>query len=157
MISLGQKAFQAVVYPGGLPGAGWDGKNRILIDGVLDGDKVTFKPTAGKRNYMAKKSEEFCATRKFPPEGQKDYSGTITGDTFTIKTDNDSTLTLKKNVRKSDTLGAKPPEGAIVLFDGANTDAWDNNAALDPDTKQLYPKSGDIRRRSSGQACGENR
>jgi len=145
VISLGQKTFQAVVYPGGLPGAGWDGKERILMDGTLDEDKVTFKAATGKRNYMAKKPEEFCATRKFPPEGQKDYNSTISGETMTIKTDDDQSLKLKKTVRKSVTLGAKPPEGAIVLFDGTNTDAWDSNADIDPDTKQLYPKGGDVR------------
>jgi hypothetical protein len=151
VISLGQKTFQAVVYPGGLPGAGWEGKERILMDGVLEGEDsvftthVTFRPAGGKRSYMAKKPEEFAATRKFPPEGQKDYTGTLDLETLTIKTDDDKKLTLKKTVRKSDTLGAKPPEGAVVLFDGSNTDAWDGNAGIDPDTKQLYPKEGDMR------------
>jgi hypothetical protein len=145
VISLGQKTFQAVVLPGGLPGAGWDGKNKILMDGVLDTDKVTFKPTTGNRKYKTQKPEEFSATVKFPPEGQKNYNGTINGEMLTIKTDDDKTITLKKTLRTSPTMGAKPPEGAIVLFDGSNIDAWDDNAGLDPESKQLYPKKGDIR------------
>tara|TARA_B100000959_G_scaffold199686_1_gene208930 strand:- start:4976 stop:5254 length:279 start_codon:yes stop_codon:yes gene_type:complete len=31
VVSLGAGVFQAVLYPGGLPGGGWDGKNRSIM------------------------------------------------------------------------------------------------------------------------------
>jgi hypothetical protein len=143
VIALGQRAFQAVIYTGGLPGSGWDKSGRVLMDGTLDGDKVTFKPTTGERTYLAKEPEKFCAFPKYSPKTNKEYSGSISGDTLTIKTDDDRTLTLKKTVRKPATLGTKPPEGAVVLFDGSDTDAWDGGR-LDPETKLLNTDGKDI-------------
>ena len=76
VIALGKGAFQAVVYPGGLPGDGWDGKHKSLVAGMLDGKTAKFEPAKGKRKYLAGPAAEFSATSKFPPEGQTDYSGT---------------------------------------------------------------------------------
>ena len=143
VIALGGGTFQAVVLPGGLPGEGWDAKSKIIMDGKLEGETATFKPAAGKKKYLAQSPEEFSATSKFPPEGQKDYTATISGDTLTGKTEDGKTFELKKVERKSQTLGAKPPQGAIVLFDGTNTDEW-TGGRLDKETKFLNTDGHDI-------------
>src|SRR6187431_721920 len=67
VIALGGGDFQAVLYPGGLPGDGSDGKNKILLAGTGG----SFTAAEGKRKYLAQKPEEFSATSTFPPEGQK--------------------------------------------------------------------------------------
>jgi hypothetical protein len=143
VISLGNGAFQAVVFPGGLPGAGWDGKNKILLDGKLDGAKANFTAAAGKKKYLDQSPDTFSATSKFPPEGQKDYKGTIASDSFKGETEAGKTFELTKTVRKSPTLGMKAPEGAVVLFDGKGTDEW-TGGRLDKDTMFLNTDGKDI-------------
>lgn len=143
VIALGKGALQVVLLPGGLPGDGWDGKNKILLDGKLDGDKAVFQPATGKKKYLAQSPEEFSATSKFPPEGHKEYTATIAGETLSGKTEDGKTFELKKVVRKSPTLGAKAPSGAIVLFDGTNTDEW-TKGRLDKDNGILNTDGGDI-------------
>ncbi len=143
VIGLGSGAFQAVVYPGGLPGDGWDGKSKVLMEGRLEGERAVFKPAEGPRKYLAQKPEEFSATRKFPPEGQKPWTGEIAGGALAVKTDDGKTFKLARAARKIPTMGAKPPEGAIVLFDGSNTDEW-KGGRLDKATGLLNTDGKDI-------------
>ena len=144
VIALGNNALQVVVLPGGLPGDGWDGANKSLVDGKIDGDKAALSPAKGNKKYLAHSPAEFSATSKNPPEGQKDYSGSIADGKLTLTTDDGKTLELKRVIRTSPTLGAKPPEGAVVLFDGTSTDAWDT-ARLDPEAKTLNNTGKDMR------------
>lgn len=142
VIALGGGAFQAVLLPGGLPGEGWDGTNKSLLEGRLEGSKAVFKTAQGNRRYLAKPPEEFSATRKFPPDGQKEGSAEITGEVMAGRLEGKA-FTLKKVVRKSPTLGAKPPAGAIVLFDGTNTEEF-QGGRLDRNTRLLNTDGQDI-------------
>lgn len=142
VIALGGGAFQAVLLPGGLPGEGWDGANKSLLEGQMEGPKAVFKTAEGNRRYLAKPATEFSATRKFPPDGQKEGSAEIAGETMTGRLDG-KTFSLRKIVRKSPTLGAKPPAGALVLFDGTNTNEF-QGGRLDHTTGFLNTDGRDI-------------
>jgi hypothetical protein len=57
--------------------------------------------------------------------GGDSYTAVITPAEITIENGEGKKLgTLKKVHRESPTLGARPPEGAIVLFDGSSVDAF---------------------------------
>lgn len=143
VIGLGGKELFAVIYEGGLPGAGWDGKHRSALAGAIEGAAASLVPAAGERKYLANKADEFSATSKFPPEGHKAYSATVSADGFAGKTESGAAFVLKKTERKSPTLGAAPPANAIVLFDGSNKDEW-TSGRLDEATKLLNTDGKDI-------------
>jgi hypothetical protein len=139
VIGLDKGAFQSVLYAGGLPGAGWDGKNRSLLAGKLEGKKVALSPAEGKRNYLTGSPDAFSATKKFPPAGHKSHSGSISNGTMTLG----KGLSLKKVERKSPTMGKKAPKGAITLFGGTNKDEW-QGVRVDEKTKLLNTDGSDI-------------
>ncbi len=98
VIALGDGKFDAVMYAKGLPGNGAD-KTRVPLKGETKDGVLTFTGN--------------------------NFAGTLKEGAFTGTLDN-VTLQLKRVERQSPTLGAKPPSGAIVLFDGKNTDEWVN-------------------------------
>ncbi len=100
VIALGQGKFQAVGCIGGLPGDGWDKTAKKTADGELKDGAVEFK-------------------------GQE-YNGTLKDGVLAITMTGGIKIgELKKVDRASPTLGAKPPAGAIVLFDGTNPDQFE--------------------------------
>jgi hypothetical protein len=111
--ALGNGAFRTMFFVGGLPGDGWDGKTIIQkspstdsttpADSKLDGEKVVIDQV---------------------------YKGVCDGLAITGQTDAGVKFELKRIARRSSTLGAAAPAGAIVLFDGSNLDEWQPGARM---------------------------
>jgi hypothetical protein len=98
VIALGGGKFHGVGYVGGLPGDGWDGERKVERDGDAQNGEVAF---VGERGGKAVVKDGVVSA--FNTNGEK------IGE-------------LKRVVRQSPTMGAKPPEGAKVLFDGKTND-----------------------------------
>lgn len=100
VIALGDGNFDGVMYAKGLPGEGWDGKTKVFLKGKTEGDVTRFTG----RNFV----------------------GEVKNGEFTGTAEDDVPFSASRIERRSPTLGAKPPAGAKVLFDGSNVDAWVN-------------------------------
>jgi hypothetical protein len=103
VVALGDGRFDAYLLQDGLPGLGWTReKARRILKGVREGNKVTFA----------------SADRKI--------SASILGGSFLLQGEGGTDATLPRIERVSPTLGAKPPQHALVLFDGGSTEQWEN-------------------------------
>ena len=106
VIAQGKDELSFAAYLGGLPGDGWNGEAVIRGTGKIDGSTATLTSDQGRAEI-------------------KDGSLTI------FHSDNTKIGELQKIERKSPTLGAKPPEGAVVLFDGTSADKFENGRMSD--------------------------
>jgi len=99
VIARGNGTFRMVSCPGGLPGDGWNQNTKTEAPGKREGDKVVFN-------------------------GENGYHAELANGKITISTASGGPWTMEKTFRKSPTLGARPPAGAVVLFDGTSAEAW---------------------------------
>lgn len=123
VVAKGLGEFDVKILAGGLPGAGWDGKNAL---------KAT-----------ARRAEGGAVEITGP-----NMTGSISGGKLTIKQGIMPEVSFAKVERKSPTLGAKPPEGATVLFAKEGDEGnWLNGKLMDlSDGKFLtVAKTGNIR------------
>lgn len=104
VIALGSGEFRVVLYQGGLPGAGWKrGDPRSFLQGRREGEVTKL-------------------------EGE-DAAGKIAAGKMVIEQRDGTRRQLERVERRSPTREAKPPAGAVVLFDGtsgANFDPADH-------------------------------
>jgi hypothetical protein len=95
---VGDGRFEATEYLGGLPGAGWNGRAKVVLPGRRDGDVVRIDAV---------------------PEGI-----VLDGIVGRVGRPGSSLAygEVRRIYRTSPTLGMRPPREAIVLFDGRGTD-----------------------------------
>ena len=105
VIALGKGKFHAVWRNGGLSRDGWDKNESAPREGEIVAGGTTFKAD--------------------------EQTATIKDGVMLLTTDGKVIGELKRIVRKSSTLGAKPPNGAVVLFDGKNADQFENGRTTD--------------------------
>lgn len=111
LIARGEGKFEAAIYIGGLPGEGWYGEGPSRVDCSLN-----------KKGVVLIESDN------------SELVGLVKDGKISVVTDNGDGYevgVLKKQNRKSPTLGAKPPEGANVLFDGSTAETFENGRISD--------------------------
>jgi hypothetical protein len=104
VIARGAGRFLAVLYEGGLPGAGAEPGPAATATGRDDGDAVALTG---------------------------DFDGALREGTLRAETAAGEVVLLRRVERQSPTLGAKPPPGAVVLFGSTDLSAF-AEAKLDP-------------------------
>lgn len=107
VVAKGLGEFDVKFLKGGLPGAGWDGKTTKMATAKLGSNDTAEISGSG-------------------------VEGTIADGAMTVKKGSVTAGTLKKVLRKSPTLGAKPPEGAVVLFAGpGDEEKWNGGKIVE--------------------------
>jgi len=98
VVALGKGMFSATVFQGGLPGDGWNKDTKWTYTGKRRGEDKAVFSSEDTMVMLYYNNGNLLAGRGDRKVGQ-----------------------FKKITRKSPTLGAKPPKGATVLFNGKDT------------------------------------
>ncbi len=106
VIARGNGKFEGVVYPGGLPGAGWDADKKV-------------------KHKVAGETKDGATTLS-----GGDFVATLVTSSLILK-QAEKSGELRRLHRESPSLGMRPPEGALVLFDGTNVDQWNPGKAAE--------------------------
>ena len=121
VIALGDQQFQGILYSGGLPGVGWNESTVFHCAGQTRDGRTVFHGIHGERLKITHST----------------FAGTIHNGIFEGQANmfrgrlSDCRFRLTKVDRKSPTLGARPPAGARVLFDGNDLDQWQDGRLID--------------------------
>lgn len=108
VVALGGGGFDVYLLEGGLPSAGWEpGKARTKLSGANKDGVTEVRDEAGTS------------------------TATLAAGALSLTTPDGKIHKLPRVERESPTLGAKPAEGAVVLFDGTNADEWENGKMVD--------------------------
>ncbi len=110
VIALGDEKFQAVGFIGGLPGDGW---------------------SRGDKSHSSESKLENGVLRFASDQDDGKVVAEVKDGSIIVYVNDTKVAELTKVHRQSPTLGAKPPAGAIVLFDGSSTSAWEGGEIID--------------------------
>lgn len=111
VVALGNGEFQAVLLAGGLPGGGWwTGMERTEFKGSRHEGTVRL---IGEGQRIEIRDSKAVVQSVYQPPTPASEQVIPLGELIRVE-------------RRSQTLGAQPPAGAVVLFDGTNTDHWKN-------------------------------
>ena len=103
VVARGRGRFDAVFLPGGLPGSGWNGTDRTVVEGSVADGVASFDGA---------------------------YSGEIRAGRFEGRAPDGSAFRLERVERRSPTLGQEPPPGAIRLDARELPGEWDDRGHL---------------------------
>ena len=105
VIALGDGKFEGVLYTGGLPGAGWNRTSKSKLSGERNGDVVELKGD-GQTVFVQREQAALHSA---------------TGEILSL---------MDKIHRVSSTMHARAPANATILFDGSNTDQFEDGAKI---------------------------
>ena len=105
VIARGDGQYQASLLDGGLPGSGWDRQGRRVLEGSRDGSALMLR--------------------------EDGFVIEINGGKAVVRNDQEEIGSLNKVSRRSAHAGLPPVPGAVVLFDGTDTSAFDNPRVVD--------------------------